>query len=117
MIRDDQVSLGRFPHSLDCGPRSEFFEHSPSSVGSITAMSVTTRLTCTISAQSAKPLPLTANNFFRWAAWLLVLAIAVFTLPPIELRPVTTAPADLEWFVAFPEIGAAFCFGYPQHRL
>ena len=29
MIRDDQVSLGHFPHSRDCGPRSEFFEHKP----------------------------------------------------------------------------------------
>jgi VanZ family protein len=55
--------------------------------------------------------------FFRWVAWLLVLAIAVFTLAPIALRPVTGAPVSLERFVAFAAIGAAFCLGYPKHRL
>jgi len=52
----------------------------------------------------------------RWLAWLLVLAVAVFTLAPIELRPVTTAPADWERFAAFIAIGALFCLGYPGHR-
>ena len=54
---------------------------------------------------------------FRWVAWLLILAIAVFTLAPIELRPVTAAPASLERSAAFVAIGAAFCLGYPKHRL
>jgi VanZ family protein len=52
----------------------------------------------------------------RWLAWLLVLAIAVFTLSPIELRPVTAAPANWERFAAFMAIGALFCLGYPRHR-
>jgi VanZ family protein len=60
---------------------------------------------------------MTAKIVFRWAAWLLVLAIAVFTLSPIGLRPVTKAPADVERFLAFAAVGAAFCLGYPKHRL
>jgi VanZ family protein len=53
----------------------------------------------------------------RWAAWLLVEAIAVVTLAPIDLRPVTPAPAHWERLAAFTTLGALFCLGYPQHRL
>jgi hypothetical protein len=60
---------------------------------------------------------MTPKIFFRWVAWLLVLAIAVFTLAPIELRPVTGAPVSLERFAAFAVIGAALCWGYPKQRL
>jgi VanZ family protein len=60
---------------------------------------------------------MTPTVFFRWVAWLLVLAVAVFTLAPIELRPVTAAPVSLERLAAFAAIGAAFCLGYPRHRL
>jgi VanZ family protein len=60
---------------------------------------------------------MTLKIFSRWLAWLLVLAITVFTLAPIELRPTTAAPVSLERFAAFAAIGAAFCFGYPKHRL
>jgi VanZ family protein len=60
---------------------------------------------------------MTPTVFFRWVAWLLVLAIVVFTLSPIELRPVTVAPVSLERFAAFAAIGGAFCLGYPKHRL
>ncbi|MBM1175471.1 VanZ family protein [Microvirga arabica] len=60
---------------------------------------------------------MTPKVLFRWVAWLLVLAIAVLTLSPVEQRPVTTAPVGLERFAAFAVTGAAFCFGYPKHRL
>ncbi len=60
---------------------------------------------------------MTPKVFFRWVAWLLVLAIAVFTLAPIQFRPVTAAPVSLERFAAFVAIGATFCLGYPRHRL
>ena len=72
---------------------------------------------CTGTAQSAKPLTMTPKVFFRWVAWLLVLAIVVVTLSPIELRPITKVPAGLERFAAFAAIGVAFCLGYPRHRL
>jgi hypothetical protein len=54
---------------------------------------------------------------FRWMAWLLLVAVALFTLCPIALRPVTSAPADLERALAFALIGGAFFLGYPKHRL
>jgi VanZ family protein len=60
---------------------------------------------------------MTPKVFFRWVAWLLVLAIATFTLAPIELRPVTAAPVSLERFAAFAALGVAFCLGYPKHHL
>jgi hypothetical protein len=59
---------------------------------------------------------MTIRTFFRWIAWLLVFAIAAFTLLPIELRPVTGASADLERFAAFAIVGASFYLGYPKHR-
>ena len=60
---------------------------------------------------------MTIKVFFRWVAWLLVLAIAVFTLAPIGLRPISGAPANLERFAAFAVIGVCFGLGYPKHRL
>jgi len=60
---------------------------------------------------------MTPKVFFRWVAWLLICAIAVFTLAPIQFRPVTAAPVILERFAAFVAIGATFCLGYPKHRL
>jgi hypothetical protein len=59
---------------------------------------------------------MTPKIFFRWIAWLLVLAIAVFTVAPIGFRPITGTPASFERFVAFAVIGSAFCLGYPRHR-
>jgi VanZ family protein len=55
--------------------------------------------------------------FFRSVAWLLLAAVAVFTLSPIEFRPVTGVPFDLERFGAYAVIGAAFCLGYPKYHV
>ena len=60
---------------------------------------------------------MTTKSFFRWTAWLLVMAIALFTLVPISLRPVSGAPVNLERFAAFAVIGICFGLGYPRHRL
>jgi hypothetical protein len=68
-------------------------------------------------ARSAKLTKMPSRTFFRGVAWLLLLAIAVFTLAPIEFRLVTGAPASLERFLAFAAIGTAYCLGYPKHRL
>jgi hypothetical protein len=59
----------------------------------------------------------TMSVVFRWMAWLLLVAVALLTLCPIALRPVTGASADLERALAFAVIGGAFCLGYPKHRL
>jgi VanZ family protein len=57
------------------------------------------------------------RSFLRWTTWLLVCAVVLFTLSPIELRPVTAAPANWERFAAFTALGALLCVSYPQHRL
>ncbi len=67
--------------------------------------------------QSARPITMTLKVFLRRLAWLLVLAIAAFTLAPIEFRPMSGAPVSLERFAAFAVIGAALCLGCPKHRV
>ncbi len=57
------------------------------------------------------------RSILRWVAWLLVCAVAVVTLAPIDLRPVTAVPANWERFAAFTAIGALLAMGYPQHLL
>ena len=78
---------------------------------------MSTKGLCSAPAQSAKQAAMTPKMFFRWVAWLLVLAIVIFTAAPIAFRPVTGASVSLERFAAFAAIGTAFCLGYPRHRL
>ena len=59
---------------------------------------------------------MTLRMLARCIGWALAAAIAALTLSPIELRPVTTAPADVERMMAFAAMGAALCIGYPRHR-
>jgi VanZ family protein len=60
---------------------------------------------------------MTVRSFFRMLAWLLVAAIACVTLSPLDMRPLTAAPADMERFIAYTALGGAFCLGYPKHRV
>ena len=67
----------------------------------------------------AEPLtrPRMTSLILRGAAWLLVVAVVVSTLSPIQLRPASGAPADAERFVAFALTGGMFCLAYPRQRL
>ena len=56
------------------------------------------------------------QTLVRCGAWVFLAAIAFSTLSPIELRPDTGAPADMERFAAFALVGGAFCVGYPKWR-
>jgi VanZ family protein len=53
----------------------------------------------------------------RVLGWLLLVALVVVTLAPIEHRPVTAAPVSLERFGAFALLGFLFFLGYPARRL
>lgn len=56
-----------------------------------------------------------ASRFARPFAWLLLLAIFFVTISPIEWRPTTGEPPDLERFLAFGALGVAFAVSYPRH--
>jgi hypothetical protein len=43
--------------------------------------------------------------------------IVVSTLFPVEFRPVTGAPVDLERFLAFGAAAGALSLGYPRYRV
>ena len=58
-----------------------------------------------------------SRRIFQVVAWLLVVAVAVFTLGPVEWRPSTGLPSHLERFVGIALITGAFCLGYPHYRL
>ena len=49
--------------------------------------------------------------------WLGLLAIAFVTLAPIDDRPVTMLPAQVERFGAFLVISTLLALGYPRHRI
>ena len=48
------------------------------------------------------------------AAWLLLAATAFVTLAPASWRPETAMPAQVERFITFALIGAAFSIAYPR---
>jgi hypothetical protein len=54
------------------------------------------------------------SSFWRITAWFILLAIAIATLGPINFRPVTGEPPQLERLVAYALMGAAFAFAYPR---
>ncbi len=48
--------------------------------------------------------------------WFGLLAVAAVTLAPIEFRPVTGLPPQIERFGAFLAITVPMMIGYPKHR-
>jgi hypothetical protein len=57
------------------------------------------------------------KSFARPVAWLLLAAVIFVTVSPIQFRPVTGEPPDLERFTAFAVVGLAFAIGYPRRWL
>ena len=55
------------------------------------------------------------KNLALIVAWTLVVAIAVVTLGPVGLRPRFGHP-QLERYLAYVALGAAFSAAYPRHR-
>jgi hypothetical protein len=60
---------------------------------------------------------MTTRLVFQWLAWLLVVAVVIFTVAPVEFRPNTGAPPHLERFIGIALITGAFCLGYPRYRI
>lgn len=55
------------------------------------------------------------TRLFRLAAWLVLALILIVTISPIQFRPITGEPADLERFAAFFLVGFLFALAYPRH--
>lgn len=54
------------------------------------------------------------QKLLRIAAWLILLMVFFVTISPIEIRPSSGQPADIERFAAFFFIGFIFTLGYPR---
>lgn len=54
------------------------------------------------------------QRLFRGLAWCLLAAVAVVTLAPIGLRPVSCLPVGIERAGAYALASAAFVAGYPR---
>lgn len=55
------------------------------------------------------------QNLLRLSAWLGLLSIALITLGPLELRPISGMSVHIERFAAFAIIGALFAAAYPRY--
>jgi hypothetical protein len=51
----------------------------------------------------------------RILAWVLLIGLAFVTIAPIEFRPVTPLPVQLERALALAVIGFVFAIAYPRH--
>lgn len=60
---------------------------------------------------------MTTTNILRVLAWLLLLGLVVVTVAPIEFRPITPLPVQLERALALLLIGLVFALAYPRHIL
>ncbi|MDB5530899.1 MAG: putative rane protein [Devosia sp.] len=55
------------------------------------------------------------NRIAILAAWLALIIIAIITVGPIDMRPVSGAPPQFERAVAFMIVGFLFALAYPKH--
>lgn len=58
---------------------------------------------------------MTLQNGLRVLAWLLLAGLIFVTLAPINLRPSTPAPTQVERIVALAVLGFVFALAYPRH--
>jgi len=57
------------------------------------------------------------TRLLRIAAWSILVLILVVTISPIQFRPITGEPADLERFAAFFLVGFLCALAYPRQWL
>ncbi|MBJ6131454.1 VanZ family protein [Ochrobactrum sp. Q0168] len=57
------------------------------------------------------------KRLLRIVAWLVLVFILIVTVGPINLRPISGEPADVERFGAFFVVGTLFALAYPRHWL
>lgn len=57
------------------------------------------------------------QTILRVTAWLLLVAIVIATLSPLDLRPRTPLPVGIERLLPFLAAGFLFALAYPRHIL
>ena len=57
------------------------------------------------------------QRLLQLLAWLLLLALAVVTVGPIEFRPISPLPVQIERATALAVVGFVFALAYPRHIL
>lgn len=57
---------------------------------------------------------MTLRNSLRLLAWLLLAGLIFVTLSPIDLRPVSALPTQLERAIALALVGFVFALAYPR---
>jgi hypothetical protein len=60
---------------------------------------------------------LTATRILQITAWLLLIGLAIVTIGPIQFRPVSPLPTQLERSLALAVIGFVFALAYPRRLL
>ena len=60
---------------------------------------------------------MTSKNLLRVLAWLLLAGLIFVTLSPIDLRPISPLPTQLERAIALAVVGVVFAFAYPRHMV
>lgn len=58
---------------------------------------------------------MTIHRTLQLAAWASLALVAIAALAPIEFRPTSSLPPDVERFAAFAAVGFAFALAYPRH--
>ena len=58
---------------------------------------------------------MTRSTGLRVLAWLLLAGLIFVTLSPINLRPISPLPTQLERAIALAVVGFAFALAYPRH--
>jgi len=54
------------------------------------------------------------QRWLRLVAWLLLAVLIFATLSPMNLRPISPLPTQLERAIALAVVGCAFAFAYPR---
>ena len=58
---------------------------------------------------------MTSTILLRVMAWLLLAGLVFVTLSPINLRPISPLPTQLERAIALAVVGFVFALAYPRH--
>lgn len=60
---------------------------------------------------------MTLSRLLQISAWILLLGLVVVTIEPLQFRPISALPVQLERSLAVGIIGFVFALAYPRHLI